>query len=236
MEHMAELRVRLREKQFATVSGMLLAFNSGFINACCVAGFAVGMPDQPVAGVTGAYTRAAMGVYDPLYQAALVACFVAGSAVTSLINPRPAAYRLTPHYGPTFLIGAALLSAAHLVPPSRGVYLLVVTANGVQNGVSSLYSANLIRTSHMTGSSTDVGVVLGQLVRGNWTDLWKLCVLLGLASAFSLGSLVSCAVVATMHRSALICSAALFTLIGVGCIAFGETPTAEQATPDYSHL
>jgi len=235
MDHMAELRARLREKQFATLSGMLLAFNSGFINACCVAGFALGMPEQPVAGVTGAYTRAAMGTDLPIFQAALIGCFVAGSAVTSLINPRPTPYRLTPHYGPTFLIGAALLSAAHLMEASRAVYLLIVAANGVQNGVSSLYSANLVRTSHMTGSSTDVGVVLGQLARGNWTDLWKLCVLLGLASAFALGSLTSCAVIATMHRSALICSAALFTLIGLGCIAFGETPAAAQPA-DYTHL
>jgi hypothetical protein len=63
-------------------------------------------------------------------------------------------------------------------------------ANGVQNGMSSLYSANLLRTTHLTGTTTDIGLLIGASLRGNRVNEWKLWILIGLAVSFWTGSLV----------------------------------------------
>jgi hypothetical protein len=58
------------------------------------------------------------------------------------------------------------------------------------NGVSSMYSANLIRTTHLTRTTTDIGLFIGQWVRGNHTNNWKLYILSGLAASFWIGSYI----------------------------------------------
>jgi len=42
--------------------------------------------------------------------------------------------------------------AAVLNPDHRTLYYFAAAANGIQNGMTSTYSANLIRTTHLTGT------------------------------------------------------------------------------------
>jgi hypothetical protein len=93
-------------------------------------------------------------------------------------------------------------------------------ANGIQHGITSTYSANLIRSTHLTGTSTDIGLFIGQLLRGNRKNIWKLLVLIYLAIAFWLGGLISLYVTARFTRSSLLFNAALFLLTGVALVYF----------------
>mmetsp|Transcript_12495 Transcript_12495/g.17214 ORF Transcript_12495/g.17214 Transcript_12495/m.17214 type:complete len:196 (-) Transcript_12495:251-838(-) len=83
-----------------------------------------------------------------------------------------------------------------------------------------MYSANLIRTTHLTGTSTDIGLFLGQVLRGNFTNAWKLGVLTSLAISFWLGSFVSFFAVLEFRGHALIFNAGLFFLIGILSIIY----------------
>jgi hypothetical protein len=88
----------------------------------------------------------------------LIISFVGGALVAGLLNPKAVPYRLVPSYGPTFLLGSACMiaasTAAELRPDGPALYHFAAMANGVQNGMTSTYSANLIRTTHLTGTST----------------------------------------------------------------------------------
>ena len=86
--------------------------------------------------------------------------------------------------------------------------------------MSSIYSANLIRSTHLTGTSTDIGLFIGQIIRGNRTNLWKLVVLISLALAFWLGGVASFFVTAYFTSYSLLFNAGLFFLIGTSLICF----------------
>jgi len=117
-------------------------------------------------------------------------------------------------------------------------YYLAAAANGLQNAMSSSYSANLIRTTHLTGTSTDIGIILGRVLRGNKQDLWKLFVLVGLAVSFTLGGLASFYAVQKWKEFSLLFNAGLFTLIGAGCVFYVWTQhdisIAQAATGTWS--
>ena len=153
-----------------------------------------------------------------------------------------------------FLIGSAFLWAASLIaethPESRAYYYFAAAANGLQNGMTSIYSANLIRTCHMTGTSTDIGLLTGQvhrlcarcayrlsyaaspwrdlcwpclhsqLLRGYTQNVWKLGVLVSLAVPFTMGGFVSYFAMREYANHALLFNAALFFAIAVVGIAY----------------
>lgn len=64
-------------------------------------------------------------------------------------------------YGHAFLVVAGFLFWASLwvayAPENPNWIFLVSTACGIQNGVTTRYSGNVVRTTHMTGLTTDVG-------------------------------------------------------------------------------
>jgi len=219
-----------QEFTWVLIGGALLAFNSGWINGCCLSGhMAAGAPKQSVAGFTGAYTNAGLELADGdsenfRFHISMILSFIAGSFLTGLINPHGKPYELTPEYGPTFLIGASLLIAASILaanePASKSYYYLAAAANGLQNGMSSVYSGNLLRTCHLTGTSTDIGLFLAQIVRGIRNNEWKLYVLLLLAFSFLLGSFISFFAIREWESETLIFNAVLFLAIGISCIVY----------------
>ena len=102
-----------------------------------------------------------------------------------------------------------------LHPEGMALFYFAAMANGIQNGMTSMYSANLIRTTHLTGTSTDIGLIIGQMLRGNWKNYWKFKVLVGLATFFWLGGFISFYSASWLMSWSLWFSAALFLMIGV---------------------
>jgi uncharacterized membrane protein YoaK (UPF0700 family) len=128
------------------------------------------------------------------FQVCTILSVMAGACIASLLNPNAIAFELGPKFGPTFLVAALLMSVgavfASMDAESRMEFYFTAMANGVQNGMSSLYSANLLRTTHLTGTTTDIGLLIGASLRGNRVNEWKLWILIGLAVSFWTGSLV----------------------------------------------
>jgi len=219
---------RTISQQSAVFAGMALAFNSGYCNGCCLGGGAVsGANKLAVAAVTGAWTNSALGLASgnmQLFQTQIkaLASYIGGSCIAGLMIPRPKAFQIADSTGPTFLVGAALLYAASVfagkTPNAMTCFYLAAMANGLQNSVSSVSTGNLCRTAHFSGCSSDMGTFLGQYLRGNTENLFKLKSFIMIASSFWIGGFVSFFVTQQMASASLLFSAAAHFLIGMHLI------------------
>lgn len=223
-------RRNIRQNRFVILAGLLLAFNSGYINGCCLSGVLKSCgTGTPVAAFTGAYTQAGLAIGAGnfagfLANIRMIGSYMTGAAISGFINPKPVPGKLSPQLGPAFISGSILMTLSSLLaltrPESRAFLYFAAMANGLQNAVTSAYSANLIRTSHMTGSTSDMGMIFGQMLGGNFENLWRFTVLIILGSSFLTGGITSVFAVNKFKSLALAFNAALYGLISMGIIGF----------------
>ncbi len=159
------------------VLGLLLAFNAGAVNAggflvlhmytSHMTGFASQLADSAVLGNT-ALLLSAIG--------ALLA-FVFGAAVCAVLVNWGRQRGLRSIYAPPLLLEAALMVPFGLMgaitltwktPFAVPITVLLLSfIMGLQNAVGSKTSGGSIRTTHMTGNITDLGMELGKLCYWN---------------------------------------------------------------------
>jgi uncharacterized membrane protein YoaK (UPF0700 family) len=150
--------------------GALLAFNAGAINA---GGFlVVGMYTSHMTGfasmisdmlVLGSFT-VAIGATGALLA------FVAGAACTAVLVNWARQNHLRSEYALPLLLVFGLLGATLNLQTPFAVPLTVLVlafTMGLQNALMSKISASQIRTTHMTGVITDMGIELGKLFYWN---------------------------------------------------------------------
>lgn len=221
-------KINMISLQFAITSGILLAFNSGYINGCCLKGTLLNTK-QAVAAVTGAYTTSALGLASGntdqfRTQLTVLASYIGGSTIAGILNPIPVPFQMSSSNGLAFLVASALLwSSSSLAQKGSAnilVFCLAAIANGIQNSVTSAHTSNLIRTAHFSGISSDIGTFLGQVLRGNRQNLHKLKIFLALAVSFWSGGFLSFFVSNRLGATCLVPSAVLYTTIGLGLILF----------------
>ncbi|KAL7529531.1 hypothetical protein ACHAWF_005507 [Thalassiosira exigua] len=200
-----------------------MAFVAGYSNGVTLSGYLDDV--APVAGVTNLITKTAIAVGSgdrSDLNAGILFSAMLGAFISGLMNPRPVAFVLTPRYGPTFLIGSAFsaLGAVQVIYNHRREFYFLAIANGVMNGITSMYSSNLLRVSAFSGPVTDIGVCFGQLVRGNRSNAWKLYVLVGLFLSFWLGGLVGYEAAIGRREMALFFNAVFFFAMGFALVAY----------------
>jgi uncharacterized membrane protein YoaK (UPF0700 family) len=189
--------------------GLALAFVAGATNA---GGFlAVAQYTSHMTGIVSALAdHLALGSYDLLWAGfGALASFMLGAACSSAMVNFARQRRMSSLYASPLLLEAALLlcfgvfgsrlaSIKELSIPATVMLLCFIM--GLQNGVISKLSKPEIRTTHITGTVTDIGIELGKAlyrnapgtppqewVRGNWD---RLRFLTSLASCFFLGGVV----------------------------------------------
>ena len=223
-------RDMLKQNAYVFAAGLCLSFNTGYINGCCLSGVLKSCgTGVPVSAFTSAYTNAGLALgagNTPVATAHLkmIFSFIGGAALSGWINPRPKPRCITPRLGPSFLLASLLMVcssvAANVHPAGREFLYLAATANGLQNAISSAYTANLIRSSHMSGITSDIGMIIGQMLGGNFENVWRATVLSGLATSFLLGGFTSYFAVTKYKSLALIFNAAFLFCIAISSIAF----------------
>lgn len=213
----------------AVSAGILLSFNSGYVNGACLSGILHSMnTKQASAAVTGAWTNSALGFASGnraqfLFNAKCILSYMTGSAIASVLNPNPVPFTISRNnVSPAFLIGACLLYCSSTVAGNEGlsdnslfIYLAAI-ANGIQNSVTSVTTSNLVRSAHFSGITSDMGTFLGQVLQGNFQNLMKLKVFAALGTSFWLGGVVSYFATEKLADASLLFSAGLYALIGLG--------------------
>lgn len=85
--------------------------------------------------------------------------------------------------------------------------VVLLYAMGLQNGIVSVVSGKVVRTTHLTGLVTDIGIALGRvfLRKGNKVLTWQSLILnFSIITAFIFGALVSAYLTLTYNEYALL--------------------------------
>lgn len=168
--------------------GFGLAAVAGYVNVAMLGVFAV-----PVSHMTGAVSRLGTDIatgnsHDSVLVLSIVGGFLLGAATSGAIVGGD---QLLPgrRYGIALLAEAIALAAATTLLSAgiRAGIPFAALACGIQNGMASSYFGLIIRTTHVTGIVTDLGVLAGQRLRGRRTGLWKPALLIGLLLGFLVG-------------------------------------------------
>ena len=198
--------------------GIALAFNAGFVNGCT---YLIG--NTPVSHITGTTTKAGLflGQHDFQHFAinlALITSYIFGAGITGAMMPNDS-FQLGREYGPLFIIGSALFLlaclATYYAPDTNLFFYFAAMACGLQNGMTTKYSGSIIRTTHMTGAGTDIGLVLGRIAIGDTKERWKLLVLIPLLSSFLIGGMVSVYVHRHLGTLSLLVNVVVFLSVGI---------------------
>jgi hypothetical protein len=106
-------------------------------------------------------------------------------------------------------------------PLSPSAYL-VCLGFGLQNGMCTTFSGAVIRTTHVTGTVTDIGLIIGQAIFHQRTrkHLWKLKILIPLYTSFCCGAVIGWFAFELMHNRAIILPCGIIGCLGVGHISY----------------
>lgn len=121
-------------------------------------------------------------------------------------------------YGVALLFeSAALTFAAYLL----GHHPLLSSAcmafaMGMQNALATTYQGLIIRTTHLTGIVTDLGVMLGHLLRRQQVEGWRFALLGLLAVGFGAGSAIGAILFGWLGPTALWIPAGVTFAAGLG--------------------
>jgi uncharacterized membrane protein YoaK (UPF0700 family) len=195
---------------------------AGGINAV---GF-LGMHHQAISHMSGTLTvlsnELAAGRFSlAVYAVAVVVSFFIGSVLSAAII-RESALKLGRRYGVVLVIESALLFAAcrMLMTGNYAGDCLAAMACGLQNAMATHYSGAVIRTTHMTGIITDIGIAVGLRLRGVAIDGRRVRLLLLLLAGFFCGGILGSLGYTHIGFATLLIPASLAGLAGVGYFCF----------------
>jgi len=193
----------------------LLVYIAGIINTIGLLGF----QHQAVAHVTGTLTLLGSALAGHEWSSGwhlswIVFAFCFGALLSGLIIQN-ATLKLGRRYGVALLIEAGLLFVAMhtLVAGSGWGHLFASAACGLQNAMITTYSGAVIRTTHMTGILTDIGLMLGHWLRGHRIDLRKIQLFVILITGFTCGSVSGNLLFTAFHFYALVVPILLAVLL-----------------------
>lgn len=215
------------------LGGLALAITAGVINAV---GF-LGVHHQALSHVTGTVTVLGMELGRANYPVALhalaiLAAFFVGCLLSGMIIQQ-GRLRLGRRYGVTLsLESAALFLAVYFLRrgANAGDYLAAL-ACGLQNAMVSSYSGSTMRTTHMTGMVTDLGIACGHFLRGATVDWFHFRLYGVLLLGFFAGGVIGALGYGRFGYDTLLIPAILSGVTGVGYTIYKHYERRHHAPP-----
>lgn len=204
------------------VGAVTLASIAGMVNAVGYLGF----EHQAVSHMTGTTTLLGVALADGDWRSVghlwgVLIAFSLGAMLSGLII-QDSVLRLGRRYGVALALEAALLLLAIALFKREQIWgaLAAATACGLQNAMATTYSGALVRTTHLSGMFTDLGIGLGHALRGMALPVRRLTLSGMIISGFLGGGLLGTWLFQQLRYDALLIPAALTGLTGVGYVAY----------------
>ena len=201
-----------------------LAGVAGIVN---VVGF-LGFQHQAITHLTGntSLLGAALVSGDlraTLHLAGAIAAFIAGAMLSGLVI-QDSTLRLGRRYGVVLTIESVLLFAA--VPLFRHQQwlgpLCAAMACGLQNAMATTYSGAVVRTSHLSGMFTDLGIMLGHAARGMPVARKRLGLCIVVITMFFAGGIAGAWLFSTVRYAALYLPAVVTGVSGIAYVLYRQ--------------
>jgi uncharacterized membrane protein YoaK (UPF0700 family) len=220
--------------RWVEIGGFFLALVAGSVNAIAMRGF----NHQGVSHLSGSSTllgvELAVGNWpEVLHLALILLSFVAGAVVSGFVIGGES-LKLGRRYSAALLAESALLLSA-MVFLNRGSLLghyLASGACGLQNAMTSTYSGAVVRTTHVTGLFTDLGVTLGLWLSGQRVENRRVLLYFTLIAGFILGGVLGAIGFSTYRFETLIAPASLAAAMALACwLYWRRTRLSPDKTP-----
>jgi uncharacterized membrane protein YoaK (UPF0700 family) len=219
--------------------GFLLACGAGCINAV---GF-LGLHHQASSHMSGTVSNLGIGLMardtdGVKHVAATLACFFTGCVLSGMII-RQSVLKAGRRYGVALTLEAALLVAATWLlrhGAIAGDYFAAM-ACGLQNAMATSYSGAVIRTTHMTGIVTDLGIAVGLLARRERVDWRRVGLYATLLAGFFAGGVLGALGFARFGYDTLLIPAGICGMTGTGYGLFKHftrLPGPQEVQPPHS--
>ncbi|MFW1860597.1 YoaK family protein [Acinetobacter baumannii] len=178
------------------LGAFLLAINAGMINVLGL----ITLLHQSVSHMTGNVSMLAMSLVNwqfehIIYLVLVILCYVCGSFYSGFILGN-SHFKLGRRYGLLLSLVSLFIFLCWLLLPYFPKYglLWACVAMGLQNAMVSHYKGTIIRTTHLSGVLTDLGLALGYIARGlkveNRRIILHLLIFIGFLSGGIIAALV----------------------------------------------
>ena len=148
--------------------GAVLAFSAGCVNTAALMGF-TNLSVSHVTGNVSLFSAAVVHLEGSsvLYIGASLLSFLAGAILSGFVIGQTS-LKLGRRYGSALYIEAALLLISYFLYQQNDYLgqLAAAMACGLQNAMVATYSGAVIRTTHLTGLTSDMGAAIGNWLAG----------------------------------------------------------------------
>jgi uncharacterized membrane protein YoaK (UPF0700 family) len=196
----------------------VLAFVAGNVNAVGLMGF----KHQSISHLSGTATLLGTSLThgslsSGFHLLGILLSFLFGAAISGVFLSSDS-LKLGRHYDTLLLLEGVLLliSIYFLNSASLLGHYTASAACGLQNALASSYSGAVVRTTHVTGIFTDLGLMLGAKLRGGRFDKRKALLFILIISGFILGGALGAYLFSLWQFFALALPALICLLLAVG--------------------
>ncbi|MEF9932821.1 MAG: YoaK family protein [Cetobacterium sp.] len=167
-----------------------ITFLSGALNVAGMLAFSIS-----ISHLTGNLSRVPIDIFlgnvQNLYKVlGVLIMFLCGAIVSGILIGEKE-FKLKKRYGVTFIVMALIVGISNKLLYGNIVFMLILAMlMGLQNGLFIMYKGTVIRTTHITGSVTDLGIYIGHYLKGNKSVAWRLRFFTYNISSFTLGGIL----------------------------------------------
>ena len=215
-----------RIPRWILVGSVVLAFSAGIVNCVALLGFV----NHSVSHVTGSVSLFAEGVATGnLSRAAqtgfIVLFFFLGSVLSGFLVQHES-LKMGRRYGVALAFESGLLFLATYLfyQHSFAGELAASMACGLQNALVATYSGSAIRTTHLTGTVSDLGAEIGYALRGSRFNKKQFQLQLAIFIGFLAGGVVGAWLFSAIAYSAFLLPAMIVLLASGIYQLYSTTP------------
>jgi uncharacterized membrane protein YoaK (UPF0700 family) len=195
----------------------ILAFVAGCINAIGLLGF----EHQSVSHLSGTATLFGTSITQTdfsssLHLAGILLTFFLGASLSGFLL-HGTKLELGRHYDSALFVESGLILLSFYLLSNGNFYghYAASAACGLQNALATTYSGAIIRTTHLTGIFTDLGIMLGSFIRGEQFDRRKALLFALIILGFISGGAAGAVLFEALRFSALIMPACICFALAV---------------------
>ncbi len=214
----------IRLPTWVWIGAVALSSVAGMVN---VVGF-LGFEHQAVSHMTGSTSQLGMAIAQGDWRAVghlwgLLVAFSLGAMLSGLLI-QDSALQLGRRYGVALAIESALLLVAIPLFEQQQIWgaLAAAMACGLQNAMATTFSGAVVRTTHLSGMFTDLGIGLGHLLRGLPLQVRRLTLSGLIISGFLGGGIVGAWLFMHFRYDALLAPALLTGLTGIVYVMYQQ--------------